>query len=78
MMRIAKKIAKIVGIFLAILALFIGIGYAILAINPLGNKPGKPVADIERKVEIRGEEVAGNHSGSKLDDMTIKGILKDC
>ena len=51
-MRIAKKIAKIVGILLAILTLFMGIGYAILVINPLGNQPGKPVADIENKVEI--------------------------
>lgn len=73
MMRVAKKIAKIAGILLVILTLFMGVGYAILVINPLGNKPGKPVADIEDKVEIWGEEVAGNHSGSKLDDMNIKG-----
>ncbi|WP_342535001.1 alpha/beta hydrolase [Lysinibacillus sp. FSL K6-1151] len=72
-MNIMKKIAKIVGIILAIFALFIGGGYAILEINPFGNKLGKPVADIEHKVEIWGEEVAGNHSGSKLDDMNIKG-----
>ncbi|WP_107947294.1 alpha/beta hydrolase [Lysinibacillus parviboronicapiens] len=72
-MKIIKKIAKIVGIILAILALMIGFGYATLEINPFGHKPGKPVADIERKVEIWGEEVAGNHSGSKLDDMNIKG-----
>ena len=68
-----KKTAKFVGILLAILVLIIGFGYAFLEINPFGNKPGKPVADIERKVEIWGEEVAGNHSGSKLDDMNIKG-----
>ncbi|WP_155594032.1 alpha/beta hydrolase [Lysinibacillus cavernae] len=72
-MNIIKKITKIVGFFLGILALIVGLGYAILEINPLGNKPGKPVADIERKVEIWGEEVVGNHAGSKLDDMNIKG-----
>ncbi|WP_336635063.1 alpha/beta hydrolase [Lysinibacillus fusiformis] len=73
MMKIMKKTAKFVGILLAILVLIIGFGYAFLEINPFGNKPGKPVADIERKVEIWGEEIAGNHSGSKLDDMNIKG-----
>jgi len=72
-MKIIKKTAKVVGIILATLVVIIGSGYIFLAINPFGNKPGKPVVDIERKVEIWGEDVAGNYSGSKLDDMNIKG-----